>query len=120
MLTFAAGTKVFLSTESVDLRRGHDGLCSLVKNVLALDPFGLSLRPGRSGAHGAPMVTDAQVRLSWSGDVVASPRGPERVYPPALAPVSHCQRKVEMSGPPQSRKCRVALVRERFVVRMML
>jgi transposase len=39
VLTLAARTKVFLATETVDLRRGHDGLCSLVKNTLALDPF---------------------------------------------------------------------------------
>lgn len=39
MLTLAAGTKVFLATEPVDLRRGHDGLCSLVKNTLGLDAF---------------------------------------------------------------------------------
>jgi transposase len=39
VLTLAAGVKVFLATGSVDLRRGHDGLCSLVRNVLALDPF---------------------------------------------------------------------------------
>ena len=39
MLTLASGVKVFLATEPVDLRRGHDGLCSLVKNVLGLDPF---------------------------------------------------------------------------------
>jgi transposase len=39
MLTLAAGVKVFLASEPVDLRRGHDGLCSLVKNGLALDPF---------------------------------------------------------------------------------
>jgi transposase len=28
-----------LATEPVDLRRGHDGLCSLVRNQLSLDPF---------------------------------------------------------------------------------
>ena len=39
MLTLAAGTKVFLATDPVDLRRGHDGLCSLVKNTLGLDAF---------------------------------------------------------------------------------
>ena len=39
MLTLAGGVKVFLATEAVDLRRGHDGLCSLVRNTLALDPF---------------------------------------------------------------------------------
>lgn len=43
MLTLAAGTKVFLATEPVDLRRGHDGLCSLVKNTLGLDPFAAHL-----------------------------------------------------------------------------
>ena len=43
MLTLAAGTKVFLATEPVDLRRGHDGLCSLVKNALGLDPFAAHL-----------------------------------------------------------------------------
>ena len=40
MLTLASGAKVYLAIEAVDLRRGHDGLCSLVKNTLALDPFG--------------------------------------------------------------------------------
>lgn len=39
MLTLASGVKVFLAADTVDLRRGHDGLCSLVKNMLALDPF---------------------------------------------------------------------------------
>jgi len=39
MLTLAPGAKVFLATEPVDLRRGHDGLCSLVRNRFALDPF---------------------------------------------------------------------------------
>ena len=39
MLTLAAGTKVFLATDPVDLRRGHDGLCSLVKNTLGLDAY---------------------------------------------------------------------------------
>lgn len=39
MLTLAAGTKVFLASEPVDLRRGHDGLCALVRSVLVLDPF---------------------------------------------------------------------------------
>jgi transposase len=39
MLTVGAGTKVFLAAAPVDLRRGHDGLSSLVRNQLALDPF---------------------------------------------------------------------------------
>lgn len=39
MLTLAAGVKVFLATDPVDLRRGHDGLCGLVRSVLALEPY---------------------------------------------------------------------------------
>jgi len=39
MLTLAPGTKVFLATEPVDLRRGHDGLCALVRGRFDLDPF---------------------------------------------------------------------------------
>ena len=39
MLTLAPGTKVYLATASVDLRRGHDGLCALVRSVLDLDPY---------------------------------------------------------------------------------
>jgi transposase len=39
VLTLAAGAKVFLATDPVDLRRGHDGLCALVRGVLSLDPF---------------------------------------------------------------------------------
>ena len=38
-MTLAAGVKVFFATAPVDLRRGHDGLCALVRGVLALDPF---------------------------------------------------------------------------------
>ena len=42
---------MFLATEPVDLRRGHDGLCSLVRNVLTLDPYGghLFVFVGRRG-----------------------------------------------------------------------
>lgn len=39
MLTLAPGTKVFLATEPVDLRRGHDGLTALVRGTLDLDPY---------------------------------------------------------------------------------
>ncbi len=39
MLTVSPGTRVYLATEPVDMRRGHDGLCSLVHNALQLDPF---------------------------------------------------------------------------------
>ncbi len=30
---------MFLAADAVDLRRGHDGLCALVRGVLELDPF---------------------------------------------------------------------------------
>ena len=51
MLTIAAGTKVFLAAERVDLRRGHDGLCLLVRSVLAQDPYSghLFVFAGRRG-----------------------------------------------------------------------
>lgn len=39
MLTLSPGTKVFLASEPVDLRRGHDGLCALVGKLFALDPY---------------------------------------------------------------------------------
>ena len=39
MLSVSSGTKVFLATEPVDLRRGHDGLTALVKSTLSLDPY---------------------------------------------------------------------------------
>jgi len=39
MLTLHAGLKVYLAAASVDLRRGHDGLCALVRGTLELDPF---------------------------------------------------------------------------------
>lgn len=39
MLTLTANAKVYLATEPVDLRRGHDGLCALVRGTLALDPY---------------------------------------------------------------------------------
>lgn len=39
MLTLAPGARVYLALEPVDLRRGHDGLCALVRGALELDPF---------------------------------------------------------------------------------
>lgn len=39
MLTLDPRTKVFVARDSVDLRRGHDGLCALVTKSLALDPY---------------------------------------------------------------------------------
>jgi transposase len=39
MLTVAPGTRVYLAAEPVDLRRGHDGLCAIVRGQLELDPY---------------------------------------------------------------------------------
>jgi len=39
MLTVAPGARVYLASQPVDLRRGHDGLCALVHGTLALDPY---------------------------------------------------------------------------------
>lgn len=39
MLTIAAGSRVYLASHPVDLRRGHDGLCALVSGTLKLDPY---------------------------------------------------------------------------------
>jgi transposase len=51
VLTLAVGTKVYLATERVDLRRGHDGLCAFVRSRFALDPFAghLFVFIGRAG-----------------------------------------------------------------------
>ena len=40
MLTVSPGAKVYLAVATVDLRRGHDGLCALVHGALGLDPYG--------------------------------------------------------------------------------
>ena len=39
MLTIASGTRVYLASQAVDLRRGHDGLCALVRGTLGFDPY---------------------------------------------------------------------------------
>ena len=39
MLSLGIGTRVVLATEPVDLRRGHDGLISLVRSRWDLDPY---------------------------------------------------------------------------------
>jgi len=38
MLSLPASVRVYLAVEAVDLRRGHDGLCALVRATYALDP----------------------------------------------------------------------------------
>lgn len=39
MLSASSQLKVFVARESVDLRRGHDGLCKLAESVLSGDPY---------------------------------------------------------------------------------
>jgi transposase len=39
MLSVAAGAKVYLAAQPVDLRRGHDGLCALVHSQFKMDPL---------------------------------------------------------------------------------
>ena len=39
MLSVAAGARVYLATEPVDLRRGHDGLTALVRGRFKMDPL---------------------------------------------------------------------------------
>jgi transposase len=39
MLTLTTSTKIFLATEPVDMRRGHDGLCALIRSQFRLDPY---------------------------------------------------------------------------------
>ena len=39
MLSGAAGSKVYVAAEPVDLRRGHDGLCALVHSQFKVDPL---------------------------------------------------------------------------------
>lgn len=43
MLTLSPSVRVFLATEPVDLRRGHDGLCALVRSRYDRDPHDGSL-----------------------------------------------------------------------------
>ena len=39
MLSLGPGVRVVLATEPVDLRRGHDGLVSLVQSLWKADPY---------------------------------------------------------------------------------
>lgn len=43
MLTPPSSVRVYLATEPVDLRRGHDGLCALVRARYGRDPYDGSL-----------------------------------------------------------------------------
>lgn len=43
MLIPSSSVRVFLATEPVDLRRGHDGLCALVRARYDRDPYDGSL-----------------------------------------------------------------------------
>lgn len=39
MLSVSPGTRIYLATEPVDLRRGHDGLTALVRARFRMDPL---------------------------------------------------------------------------------
>ncbi len=43
MLTFAANLRIFLHARPTDMRKSFDGLCGLVRSVLAADPLDGSL-----------------------------------------------------------------------------
>ena len=38
-LSLASRARVFVAREAVDFRKAHDGLCAIVRNAFALDPF---------------------------------------------------------------------------------
>lgn len=38
-MTLPASVRVYLASEPVDMRRGHDGLMAMVRNQWGLDPF---------------------------------------------------------------------------------
>lgn len=38
-MSLPAGVRVFLATQLVDMRRGHDGLCALIRGRFDLDPY---------------------------------------------------------------------------------
>jgi transposase len=40
VLTLPASVRIYLATEPVDMRRGHDGLAAIVRNQWKLDLFG--------------------------------------------------------------------------------
>lgn len=39
MLSWGPGTKIYVATEPVDMRKGHDGLCKLAEVVMRSDPY---------------------------------------------------------------------------------
>ena len=39
MLTLGPGVQIVLATEPIDLRRGHDGLVTLVRTLWKVDPY---------------------------------------------------------------------------------
>jgi transposase len=53
MLTLAVGTQVYLASNPVDMRKGFNGLATIARQVLDLDPFGghLFLFRGKSGSY---------------------------------------------------------------------
>lgn len=40
MLTLPRSVRVYLASQPMDMRCGHDGLMAVVKNVWAMDPYG--------------------------------------------------------------------------------
>ena len=62
MIGFAAGTRVWLAAGVTDMRRGFDGLASIVQGALLEDPFSghVFVFRGRKG--------DRVKVLWWSGD----------------------------------------------------
>lgn len=62
MMGLPAGTRVWIAAGATDMRRGFDGLASIVQNTLDLDPFSghVFVFRGRRG--------DRIKVLWWSGD----------------------------------------------------
>lgn len=47
-LSLASRSRVFVAREPVDFRKAHDGLCAIVRDGLAADPFAGNLFSFRS------------------------------------------------------------------------
>ena len=67
MITLAAGTRVWLAVGRTDMRKGFDGLSSLVQEKLTQDPFGGHLFVFRGRRGGMTGKACAWSPSGWNG-----------------------------------------------------
>lgn len=117
MLGLPRSVRIYFATERVDLRRGHDGLCALVRTTIEEDAYiSYVFTPDRSGKTPSAVLGASSGTLVVDGytgyNVVTTPESRERA-----GCLAHTRRKLfaALEQHPEAREA-LDIIRDIYVV----